>query len=81
MKNYDLPMNIDYGKTVKTKHLSKEVRPDEDLPESILDLINTQPIFIGKYLGIYAGLRTSSTRCTWRWTSTAPAASRASPPT
>ena len=23
VKNYDLPMNIDMGKTVKTKHLSK----------------------------------------------------------
>jgi hypothetical protein len=61
-------MNIDYGKTVKTKHLSKEVRPDEDLPESILTLINSQPIFISKYAGIYAGLRTSSIRCICRWT-------------
>jgi hypothetical protein len=48
VKNYDLPMNIDYNKTVKTKHLSMEIRPDENLPESILQLINSQPIFIGK---------------------------------
>jgi hypothetical protein len=49
VKNYDLPMNnIDYTKTVMTKHLSKEVRPDEDLPQTILDLINTQPVYISK---------------------------------
>lgn len=48
VKNYDLPMNIDMNKTVKTKHLSKEVRPDEDLPQSIIDLINMQPVFISK---------------------------------
>lgn len=48
VKNYDLPMNIDYTKTVKTKHLSVEVRPDDNLPDTILNLINSQPIFIGK---------------------------------
>jgi hypothetical protein len=68
VKNYDLPMNIDTNKTVKTKNLSKEIRPDEDLPQTILDLINTQPVFISKYLPPDADLRTSSTRCTWRWT-------------
>jgi hypothetical protein len=76
--NYDLPMNIDETKTVKTKHLSKEVRPDQDLPQTILDLINTQPVFIGKYSPPHADPRTSSTRCTWRWISPRPAASRAS---
>lgn len=48
VKNYDLPMNIDMSKTVRTKHLSKEVRPDEDLPQAIIDLINSQPVFISK---------------------------------
>ena len=48
VNNYELPMNIDMNKVVKTKHLSKEVRPDEDLPPSILDLINSQPVFISK---------------------------------
>ena len=48
VKNYDLPMNVDMNKTVKTKHLSKEVRPDEDLPQTILDLINSQPVYISK---------------------------------
>jgi len=43
-------MNIDMDKTVKTKHFSKEVRPDENLPESILELINSQPVFISKYI-------------------------------
>jgi hypothetical protein len=66
--NYDLPMNIDETKTVKTKHLAKEVRPDMDLPQSILDLINSQPVFIGKYASPHSGRRTSSTRCTSRWT-------------
>lgn len=80
MANYDLPMNIDASKTVKTKHLAKEVRPDQDLPQSILDLINSQPVFIGKYLPPHAGPRTSSTRCTWRSTSTPPAGSRGSLP-
>jgi len=28
VKNYDLPMNIDTNKTVKTRNLSKEIRPD-----------------------------------------------------
>ena len=28
VKNYELPMNIDMNKVVRTKHLSKEVRPD-----------------------------------------------------
>lgn len=41
-------MNIDFSKTVNTKHLSKEVRPDEDLPDNILELINSQPVFISK---------------------------------
>jgi hypothetical protein len=41
-------MNIDYNKTVKTKHLSVEVRPDDKLPDSILELINSQPVYIGK---------------------------------
>ena len=41
-------MNIDMDKVVKTKHLSKEVRPDEDLPPSILDLINSQPVYISR---------------------------------
>jgi hypothetical protein len=66
--NYDLPMNIDQTKTVKTKHLAKEVRPDQDLPQAILDLINSQPVFISKYLPHHTGPRTSSTRCTSRWT-------------
>lgn len=48
VNNYELPMNIDMNKVVKTKHLSKEVRPDEDLPPTILDLINSQPVYIGK---------------------------------
>jgi hypothetical protein len=77
--NYDLPMNIDETKTVKTKHLSKEVRPDQDLPQTILDLINSQPVYIGKYPPPYSDPRTSSTRCTWRWISPRPAESRASP--
>lgn len=37
-------------KTVKTKHLSMEIRPEEDLPDSILEFINQQPIHISKYL-------------------------------
>jgi len=41
-------MNVDMSKTVKTKHFSKEVRPDEDLPQTILDLINSQPVYISK---------------------------------
>jgi len=48
VKNYDLPMNVDSSKTVKTNHLAKQIRPDEDLPPSILDLINSQPVFISK---------------------------------
>ena len=48
VKNYELPMNIDSSKTVKTKHLAREVRPDEDLPESIIGLINSQPVYISK---------------------------------
>lgn len=69
MANYDLPMNIDETKTVKTKHLSKEVRPDMDLPQSILDLINSQPVFIGKYSLLDSDLKTSSIRCICRWIS------------
>lgn len=65
--NYDLPMNIDETKTVKTKHLSKEVRPDQDLPQSILDLINSQPVFISKYSSPHSDLKTSSIRCIYRW--------------
>lgn len=49
VKNYDLPMNIDYSKTVATKRLPSEIRPDTDLPDSILELINSQPIYISKY--------------------------------
>lgn len=64
VKNYDLPMNIDFSKTVNTKHLSKEVRPDEDLPDNILELINSQPVFISKYSPHDLGLKTSSIRCT-----------------
>lgn len=63
VNNYDLPMNIDETKTVKTKHLSKEVRPDQDLPQSILDLINSQPVFISKYSFPDVDLRTSSIKC------------------
>jgi len=55
--------NIDYSKTVTTKHLSKEVRPDEDLPQAILDLINSQPIFISKYFENNLGLKTFNIRC------------------
>lgn len=42
-------MNVDTNKTVKTKHLSREVRPDADLPDAIINLINSQPVFISKY--------------------------------
>ena len=42
-------MDIDYNKTIKTKHFSEEVRPEEDLPEWIIEFINQQPIFISKY--------------------------------
>ena len=66
--NYDLPMNIDATKTVKTKHFAKEVRPDQDLPQAILDLINSQPVFISKYPLPDPGPKISSTRCTCRWT-------------
>jgi hypothetical protein len=48
VKNYELPMNVDLTKTIETKHLSDEIRPDEDLPQVILDLINSQPIYISK---------------------------------
>ena len=47
-KSYDLPMDIDYNKTVKTKHFSKEIKPEEDLPDSIIEFINAQPIHISK---------------------------------
>lgn len=76
VKNYDLPMNIDMGKTVKTKHLSKEVRPDEDLPQTIIDLINSQPVFISKYSSFYQDQVTLNTRCICKWIWTAPAESK-----
>ena len=61
--SYDLPMDIDTGKTVKTKHFSEEIRPEEELPESILDFINQQPVYISKYLAYKLGRQISSIKC------------------
>ena len=44
VKEYDLPIKIDYSKTVKTKQLPEQIRPEYDLPDSIIDLINSQPV-------------------------------------
>ena len=41
-------MEVDHSKTIKTKHFSEEIRPDDDLPDAILDFINQQPIYISK---------------------------------
>lgn len=49
VKGYELPMDVDQAKTVKTKHFSEEIRPDNELPDSILEFINQQPIYISKY--------------------------------
>ena len=56
-------MDIDAAKTVKTKHFSEEIRPEEDLPDSILDFVNQQPVYISKYLGIKLGQQTSNIKC------------------
>jgi hypothetical protein len=37
-----LPINVDYDKVVKTKGFREEIRAEEDLPDAILDLINSQ---------------------------------------
>ena len=42
--NYDLPFKIDYNKTSSTKQLPGPIRAEEDLPPSILSLINSQPM-------------------------------------
>lgn len=34
--NYGNFINVDQNKMVSTKHLPKQIRPDEDLPEAIL---------------------------------------------
>lgn len=44
----DLPFKVDTTKTVKTKHLSQEIRPEYDFPETILEFINTMPIVSSK---------------------------------
>lgn len=42
--NYELPFNIDYKKLGSTKEMPETVRAEEELPESILSLINTIPL-------------------------------------
>jgi hypothetical protein len=42
--NYELPFNIDYKKLGSTKQMPEPVRADEELPDSILSLINTIPM-------------------------------------
>jgi hypothetical protein len=39
---------VDESKMVRTKHFYREIRPAEDLPEEILQLINSQPIAVSK---------------------------------
>jgi len=42
--NYELPYKIDYNKLASTKELPESVRAEEELPESILTLINSIPM-------------------------------------
>lgn len=48
-KNYELPFQIDYKKLGSTKQLPEPIRADEELPPSILSLINSQPIQFSLY--------------------------------
>lgn len=48
VKNYELPVPVDESKMVRTKNFYKEIRPVSDLPDSILQLINSQPIAVSK---------------------------------
>lgn len=48
VKNYELPVPVDETKMVRTKHFYREIRPESDLPDSILQLINSQPIAVSK---------------------------------
>lgn len=41
--NYELPYGIDYNKTESTKSLPEPIRAEEDLPDSILQLVNSIP--------------------------------------
>lgn len=34
-----LPHELDYSTVVMTKHMRKEIRPDEELPSSILEFL------------------------------------------
>lgn len=48
VRNYDLPVDIDRKKLVKTEHLGVEIRPSAEFPESILQFINTMPVVVSK---------------------------------
>jgi hypothetical protein len=41
-KNYDMPIKVNFDKVVKTRHLPESIRPEEELPDSIISLINSQ---------------------------------------
>ena len=36
----NLPLKVDKSKAVKTKNMREEIRPDEEFPHSIMDVIN-----------------------------------------
>ena len=46
VEKYQLPFDVDYSKTIRTKMLPEEIRPEYELPDSILELINNQDTYI-----------------------------------
>jgi hypothetical protein len=37
-----MPIKVNFDKLAKTKHLPEPIRPEADLPDSIIALINSQ---------------------------------------
>jgi hypothetical protein len=54
--NYELPFKIDYKKLGNTKELPEPVRAEEELPDSILSLMNSIPMEFSLYTISHAGL-------------------------
>ena len=48
VESYDLPVDIDSSKVVKTKHFYEEIRPASEFPDSILNFINLMPVAVSK---------------------------------
>lgn len=81
VKNYDLPIKVNMGKTIKTKHMREEIRPECDLPDSIIHLINSQDegFDFSAYSFSHSGQPASPTKCTWKSICLTLTASRACP--